>query len=93
MARELFEVTGGEYDLISSHLWWVTNLHLLALSVIVNKTDGDWGVWGTTRAGCAKHECSTEEKEKIKQKHQRCVHTCGYLLKSEQSVVTGDIGV
>lgn len=42
---ELFEVTGGEPDLSSPHLWWVTNLHLLALSVIVNKTDEDRGMW------------------------------------------------
>lgn len=45
MAGKLFEVTGEEPDLFSSHLWWVTNVHLLALSVTVNKTDGDQGAW------------------------------------------------
>lgn len=44
-AGELFEVTGGEPDLFSPHLWWMTTLHLLALSVTVNKTDGDRGAW------------------------------------------------
>lgn len=44
MSGELFEVTGGESDLFSPHLWWVTNLHLLAMSVTADKTDGGRGV-------------------------------------------------
>lgn len=32
-------------DLFSHQLWWVTNLHLLALSVTVDKTDEDWEAW------------------------------------------------
>lgn len=39
MTGELFEVTGGESDLSSPHLWWVTNIHLLSLSVTASKTD------------------------------------------------------
>lgn len=46
MAGELFEVSGGELDLSSPHLWWLTNLHLLTLSVTVNKTEGKRAAFG-----------------------------------------------
>lgn len=42
MTEELFEVTVRESDLFSSHLWQVTNFHLLAFSVTGIKKHDVW---------------------------------------------------
>lgn len=64
---------------------WMTNLHLLALSVTVNKTDGNWGTWTESWIHNKYLHC-LDEQVKRRQISQGYMHTCGYLLFGKRAV-------